>query len=111
MKTYPIRWPYVLAAVYACAFIGSVVYMHMMATVTAFCGMYALIVTMPWSFIGLALLHITENAFSGGQDSRGTIATAIIYFSGILNTVLILRYPQINHWLVNRTKKADNTIE
>jgi len=57
MKTRPPWVNVVLAAIYLCVFACAVGFMHLMEGETAFCGLYALMVTFPLSIILLWLLN------------------------------------------------------
>lgn len=73
--------------------------MHIMAKVTAFCGLYAMAATLPWS-LGLFYLvsFIRPEAFSSSMMPGYTV----IYLSGALNLYLVLSLPKFCNWIKNK---------
>jgi hypothetical protein len=88
MKQIVPRWGLVLTAMYFCVVVASIVFMFVTAQRTAFCGLYAIVVTQPWSILLTGLVDsIAPTAF----DSMIPGVTIII-ISGILNCLLILAF-------------------
>lgn len=86
-----VRWNLVLAVTYFIIFAFSVVYAYIMAPVTAFCGLYAIVLTLPWSLIATGFFSaVCPDAFNSMIPGA-----VIILLSGIINTSLILFAPSL----------------
>lgn len=57
---------FVLPCIYLVVFAAAMAYLFKTRQENEFCGMFALLVTMPWSMLGLKMIHGGTLSFSGG---------------------------------------------
>lgn len=93
MKTYFVRLS-ILPTIYLLIVAASLVFMAVMARQTAFCGIYAIIVTLPWSVLFTLILTTINPEFF---DHSMVPGTAIIIVSAFLNAVLIYFATRLLH--------------
>jgi len=79
----------VVLAAYTFCFICSLVYLFIYAKETAFCGLPAMMLTMPWSMI---LIMLANQINEGMFDSSILPGTVLIVISFLLNVGCILAF-------------------
>jgi hypothetical protein len=72
----------VLPAIYGALFIAALMVMFATAKQTAFCGIYAVLLTIPWSLLAIP---ICSAAWPGLFDVSMLPSTLILSFCGVLN--------------------------
>lgn len=94
----PFRWNLTLTVAYACVFLVCAISMHI-ANLTALpFGFYAVVASMPWSFIAA----LATQSYAPGALDSDLVGNTIIYGSGLLNTILIYT---ISTFVQNRLRR------
>jgi hypothetical protein len=90
MKTPKVRL--IILTIYLLAVIAGIAFMFHVGEKTAFAGLYAMLLTAPWSFVFTLLLLAVSNLFSVQVFDSYITGPAIVILSGLINCGLILRW-------------------